>query len=85
MGEDSSRTKMLKEAKAEGPVGKAVKYVSTKASELADKFGFTQEEQYKGKTPEELATKKAKGGTVKSASSRADGIAKKGKTRGRIV
>lgn len=29
--------------------------------------------------------KKAKGGSISSASKRADGIAKKGKTRGRII
>ena len=84
MADDSTRTKMIKEAKTEGPVAKAVQYVSTKASQLADKFGFTQEEEYKNKTKEELAkkpspepAKKAKGGRVKSI----DGIAKRGKTR----
>ena len=39
----------------------------------------------KKKEPKPEPVKKAKGGTVGSASKRADGIAIKGKTRGRIV
>jgi hypothetical protein len=61
-------------------------------SRLADKFGFTQEKEYKGKSMEELEkkpgvepVKKAKGGKISSASSRADGCAQRGKTRGRMV
>jgi hypothetical protein len=53
-----------------------------KASELGDKVGFTQEEDYKDDKP----IKKKAGGMIKSsASKRADGIAKKGKTKGRMV
>jgi len=59
-------------------------------SRLGDAVGFTQEDKYKGKTRAEVAKKstpekKRAGGTVGSASKRADGIATKGKTRGRIV
>ena len=61
-------------------------------SRLADKAGYTQEKEYKGKSMEELEkkpgaepVKKAKGGVVSSASKRADGCAQRGKTRGRMV
>jgi len=59
-------------------------------SRLGDAVGFTQEDKYKGKTRAEVAKKstpekKRAGGTVGSASKRADGIATKGKTRGRMV
>lgn len=67
-----------------------LKNITLGASKLADKFGYTQEKEYKGKTTEELAkkpepVKKARGGKISSASSRADGIAQRGKTRGRMV
>jgi hypothetical protein len=57
---------------------------------MGDAVGFTQEDKYKGKTREEIAKKpvpekKRAGGMVGSASKRADGIAIKGKTKGRIV
>lgn len=39
----------------------------------------------KTKQPKPEPVKKAKGGSVSSASKRADGIAKKGKTKGRMV
>ena len=86
MAEESTRTKMIRETKVDDDmpfVKKAVKAVTLGASQLADKMGFTQEEEYKDKTKEELAVKKAKGGMV-SASKRADGIAQRGKTRGKI-
>jgi hypothetical protein len=54
-------------------------------SRLGDAVGFTQEEEYKGKTKEELAKKKRTGGMISSASKRADGCAKRGKTKGRMV
>jgi hypothetical protein len=59
-------------------------------SRLGDAVGFTQEDKYKGKTREEIAKKstpekKRAGGTVGSASKRADGIAMRGKTRGKMV
>ena len=76
---DSTRTKKLKEAQIEDDfmgIKKAVKAGATKASEFADRMGFTQEKQYE-KSPE----KKAKGGYVKSA----DGCAVRGKTRGKMV
>jgi hypothetical protein len=52
-------------------------------SKLADKAGFTQEEEYK--KMEEKKKKRAGGSVKSSASKRADGIAKKGKTRGKMV
>ena len=88
MAEESTRTKMIRETKVDDDmpfVKKAVKAAKLGASQLADKLGYTQEEEYKNKTKEELAVKKAKGGMVSSASKRADGIAQKGKTKGRIV
>ena len=71
-----------------------LKNITLGASKLADKFGYTQEKEYKGKTTEELAkkpqpesepVKKAKGGKISSASARADGCAIRGKTRGKMV
>ena len=88
MAEESTRTKMIRETKVDDDmpfVKKAVKAVTLGASQLADKLGYTQEEEYKDKTKEELAVKKAKGGMVSSASKRADGCAQRGKTRGRMV
>lgn len=89
MAEDSTRTKMLKEAPTDedmGPVKRMVKKGATKISEMLDRMGMTQEKQYEGKTKEEMAVKKRAGGVVKSsASKRADGIAQRGKTKGRIV
>jgi hypothetical protein len=89
MAEDSARTKMLKEAPVDedmGPIKRAVKKGATKVSEFLDRMGATQEKEYEGKSKEELAVKKRAGGVIKSsASKRADGIATKGKTRGRIV
>ena len=80
--EQSARTRMLK-SMPENVVQKGATWVS----EQLDKLGITEKEKYEGKTPEEVATKKRAGGSVKgkSASARADGIAKRGKTRGRIV
>lgn len=75
---DSTRTKMIKEAKIEDDflgIKKGIKAATTKASELADRFGYTQEEEYK------KPIKKAKGGYVRSA----DGCAQRGKTKGRMV
>jgi hypothetical protein len=54
-------------------------------SRAGDAVGFTQEEEYKDKTKEELAKKKRAGGMISSASKRADGCAKRGKTKGRMV
>jgi hypothetical protein len=75
---DSTRTKMIKDAKIEDDflgIKKGVKAATTKASEFADRMGFTQEEEYK------KPIKKAKGGYVRSA----DGCAQRGKTRGKMV
>ena len=75
---DSTRTKMIKDAKIEDDflgIKKGVKAATTKASEFADRMGFTQEEEYK------KPIKKAKGGYVRSA----DGCAQRGKTKGRMV
>jgi hypothetical protein len=67
-----------------------LKDIAMKVSKMGDAVGFTQEDKYKGKTREEIAKKpvpekKRAGGMVGSASKRADGIAIKGKTKGRIV
>jgi hypothetical protein len=81
----SERTKRIEEAKIEDDfmgVKKMLKAGALKASQLGDKVGFTQEEEYKDKKP----VKKKSGGMIKSsASKRADGCVKKGKTRGRMV
>ena len=87
MAEDSARTKMLKEAPVDedmGPIKRMVKSGMVKGSELLDRMGIRQEKEYENKTKEEL-TKKRAGGKIKSASSRADGCAQRGKTRGRII
>ena len=80
------RTTYIEENMPDGMLKKAVVGVS----KLGDAVGFTQEDKYKGKTRQEVAKKSApekkrSGGTVGSASKRADGIATKGKTRGRMV
>ena len=77
---ESSRTKKIRDTQIEdGTFGikRVLKAGALKASELGDKVGFTQEDEYKDKKP----VKKAKGGYVKAA----DGCAKKGKTKGRMV
>ena len=82
---ESSRTKKIRDTKIEDDtfgIKQIIKSGALKASELGDKVGFTQEEDYKDDKP----IKKKAGGMVKSsASKRADGIAIKGKTRGRMV
>jgi hypothetical protein len=80
------RTTYIEENMPDGMLKKAAVGISR----LGDAVGFTQEDKYKGKTREEVAKKSApekkrSGGTVGSASKRADGIATKGKTRGRMV
>jgi hypothetical protein len=81
----SERTKRIEETKIEDDfmgIKKMLKAGALKASQLGDKVGFTQEEEYKDKKP----VKKKSGGMIKSsASKRADGCVKKGKTRGRMV
>ena len=87
MAEESTRTKIIREAKVDDDmslVKKAVRAVTLGASKLADKMGFTQEKEYQDKSKEELVKKRA-GGKVSSASKRADGCAQKGKTKGRMV
>jgi hypothetical protein len=84
MVEKSERTKRIEESKIDDDfmgIKKMLRAGALKASELGDRVGFTQEEEYKDKKP----VKKAKGGTVSSASKRADGCAVKGKTKGRFV
>ena len=81
MAEKSTRTKMIEDAPAEGAFSKALRSGMAGISSLADKVGLTQENQYSGKTKEELSVKKASGGYVKSA----DGCAVRGKTKGRII
>jgi hypothetical protein len=80
------RTTFIEENMKDG----ILKDIAMKVSKMGDAVGFTQEDKYKGKTREEIAKKstpekKAKGGSVGSASKRADGIATRGKTRGRMV
>jgi hypothetical protein len=78
---DSERTRRLKESKIEDDflgIKKGVRYGATKMSEGLDRLGFTGE-----KKDEKEPVKKAKGGSV-SASRRADGIAQRGKTRGKV-
>jgi hypothetical protein len=80
------RTTYIEENMPDGMLKKAAVGISR----LGDAVGFTQEDKYKGKTREEVAKKSAPekkraGGSVGSASKRADGIAIKGKTRGRMV
>jgi hypothetical protein len=74
----SSRTKWL-DSLPDNAMTKASRVVSR----AADAVGITQEEQYKDKKYQ-VPEKKAKGGVV-SASKRADGCARKGKTKGRMV
>ena len=88
MAEDSARTKMLRDAPVDedmGPVKRMVKSAAVKGSELLDRLGIRQEKEYENKTKEELAVKKRAGGSVSSASKRADGCAIRGKTRGKMV
>ena len=85
MAEDSTRTKMIKDAPTDSPVKDVIKKGMSGVSSILDKLGLSQEEKYKDKTPQELEAKKAKGGKVKSASARADGCVQRGKTRGRMV
>jgi hypothetical protein len=78
MSEKSERTKKLEEAKIEDDplyVKRAIRGLGVGMSRAADKMGFTQDEK------KEEPVKKAKGGSVSSASKRADGIAIRGKTR----
>lgn len=87
MAEESTRTKIIREAKVDEDmpmVKKAVRAVTLGVSKLADKMGFTQEKEYQDKSKEELV-KKRTGGKVSSASKRADGCAMRGKTKGRMV
>ena len=78
---ESSRTKKIRDTQIEDDtfgIKRVLKAGALKASELGDKVGFTQEDEYKdNKKP----VKKAKGGYVKAA----DGCAKRGKTKGRMV
>ena len=85
----STRTKMLEEAKIEDDplmIKRALRGAGVGISKLADKAGFTQEEEYKKM---EEKKKKRAGGTVKMKSGgyvkAADGCAQRGKTRGRMV
>jgi len=80
------RTTYIEENMPDGMLKKAVVGVS----KLGDAVGFTQEDKYKGRTREEIAKKstpekKRAGGSVGSASKRADGCAVRGKTRGKMI
>lgn len=92
MADDSTRTKMLKDAPVDedmGPIKRAVKAGAVKLSEMLDRAGLKQEKEYEGKSKEELAVKKRKGGKVGYKSGgyvrSADGCAQRGKTKGRMV
>ena len=85
----STRTKMLEEAKIEDDplmIKRALRGAGVGISKLADKAGFTQEEEYKKMEEKKKKraggmTKMKSGGYVKAA----DGCAKRGKTRGMMV
>lgn len=79
----STRTKMLDEEYEKKPG--VVTGLGRMLSRAGDAVGFTQEEEYKDKTKEELVKKKRSGGMISSASKRADGCAIRGKTKGRMV
>ena len=92
MAEKSTRTKMLEEAKIEDDplmIKRALRGAGVGISKLADKAGFTQEEEYKKMEEKKKPVKKAKGGMTKMKSGgyvkAADGCAVKGKTKGRIL
>jgi hypothetical protein len=86
MAEKSEKTKAIESAPVAdegrfgipGMVKKAMTGAATIEDYIRDKLGMK---------PAEAPTtvKKAKGGKVSSASKRADGIAQRGKTRGRMV
>jgi len=61
--EDGGRTKHIDRRLKEGRVKDAI----MGGSRLLDKFGIRQDKMYEGKSDEELATKKAKGGWIKGA------------------
>jgi hypothetical protein len=82
---ESTRTKKIREAKIEDDtfgIKSMLRAGALKASQLGDKVGFTQEDEYKD---DKKPVKKAKGGMISSASKRADGCAIKGKTKGKMV
>ena len=80
MAEQSTRTKMIQEAKVDDDmplVKKAVRAITLGGSKLLDKMGITQEEEYKDKTKEEMSVKKRAGGMLKDVDSEANpGLAK---------
>ena len=61
--EDGGRTQYIDRKMKDG----TAKKVMMGTSRLLDKVGFRQDDTYKGKSDEEIATKKAKGGWIKSA------------------
>ena len=95
MAEDkrSTRTKMLEEAEIKDDplmIKRALRGAGVGISKLADKVGFTQEEEYKKMEEKKKKraggmTKMKAGGMVKKAKKKGDGIAMRGKTRGRMV
>ena len=88
MAEESTRTRLIRETKVDDDmplIKKGVRAITLGASQLADKLGFTQEKEYADKSKEELAVKKRSGGSIHGYRRVADGIAKRGKTRGKMV
>jgi hypothetical protein len=61
--EDGGRTKHIDRRLKEGKV----KDIVMGGSRLLDKVGLRQDKMYEGKSDEEIATKKAKGGFIKEA------------------
>jgi hypothetical protein len=90
--EKSTRTKMLEEAKIKDDplfLKRALRGAGVGVSKIADKLGYTQEEEYKKMNKAEPKKKKA-GGSVKGYKGggyvkAADGCATKGKTKGRMI
>ena len=71
--------------KLDAPVYKALKEQQSSSKEDAGKFNPEEFEKFKLRLQEQGVMKKKAGGKISSASSRADGVASKGKTRGRMV
>lgn len=65
--------------------GRDLESAITQEREAIDKGKRDYEYKEGNKLPEGMVEKKAKGGKIASASKRADGIASRGKTRGKIV
>ncbi len=87
MNKLQERIRMLEARREKGESVPELDALYKKMDALTEK-GYTEATRaVTGETPPAPApapVKKAKGGSIKSASSRADGIAQRGKTRGKI-